>query len=180
MYLIVEFIGEGSTGPVAKSWYTDGYSWWPPYKDLDRLLKSVRLMESPQKDKGWTKHQARILHESAPDVTMSFSQADEPQDAWSEQPPNIQDHQLETWEEHPSTTQAPVLPVSLSNENEQEDAGGEHPSNFQDDTISELRPYKTHPARTNRLYYGGRESSTHCNFRKHRQKEKAPANQTSS
>ncbi|XP_052428993.1 uncharacterized protein LOC127970442 [Carassius gibelio] len=65
MYLIVEFVGEGSTGPVAKSWYSDGHSWWPPYKDLDRLLKSVRLMEAPQPDKGWTKHQARILHESA-------------------------------------------------------------------------------------------------------------------
>ncbi|XP_026066024.1 uncharacterized protein LOC113048444 [Carassius auratus] len=65
MYLIVEFVGEGSTGPVAKSWYSDGHSWWPPYKDLDRLLKSVRLMGAPQPDKGWTKHQARILHESA-------------------------------------------------------------------------------------------------------------------
>ncbi|XP_073803666.1 uncharacterized protein isoform X2 [Danio rerio] len=65
MYLIVEFIHEGSTGPVAKSWYSEGHSWWPPYKEIDRVLKSVRLMEAPQPDKGWTKHQARILHESA-------------------------------------------------------------------------------------------------------------------
>ncbi|XP_059408194.1 uncharacterized protein LOC132142394 isoform X2 [Carassius carassius] len=65
MYLIVEFEGEGTTGPAAKSWYADGYSWWPPYKDLDRLLKSVRTMEAPQPEKGWTRHRARILHESA-------------------------------------------------------------------------------------------------------------------
>lgn len=64
MYLIVEFEGEGTTGPAAKSWYADGYSWWPPYKDLDRLLKSVRTMEAPQPEKGWTRHRARILHES--------------------------------------------------------------------------------------------------------------------
>ncbi|XP_052434389.1 uncharacterized protein LOC127974861 [Carassius gibelio] len=275
MYLIVEFVGEGSTGPVAKSWYSDGHSWWPPYKDLDRLLKSVRLMEAPQPDKGWTKHQARILHESAsfdniskkwkracytsdisesensikrvhkkktfssddelhetpnkkvkmnrdknpptpkiqpapkvppapkppaplkyiktkgpvvrpllttskavnsfsnslvnhhqramekpeqarfetfpscraPDVPMSFSQADEPQDHWGEHSPDIQDRQLETWEEHPSITQA--VPVSLSNENEQEDAWGEHPSNFQENTISEQRSSSTHQPRTN-------------------------------
>ncbi|XP_026112873.1 uncharacterized protein LOC113091516 [Carassius auratus] len=273
MYLIVEFVGEGSTGPVAKSWYSDGHSW--AYKDLDRLLKSVRLMEAPQPDKGWTKHQARILHESAsfdniskkwkracytsdisesensikrihkkktfssddelhetpnkkvkmnrdknpptpkiqpapkvppapkppaplkyiktkgpvvrpllttskavnsfsnsfvnhhqramekpeqarfetfpscqaPDVPMSFSQADEPQDHWGEHSPDIQDRQLETWEEHPSITQA--VPVSLSNENEQEDAWGEHPSNFQENTISEQRSSSTHQPRTN-------------------------------
>lgn len=64
MYLIVEFVEEGTTGPVAKSWYSDGQSWWPPFRDLDRLLKSVRMMEAPQPDKGWTKHQARVLHES--------------------------------------------------------------------------------------------------------------------
>ncbi|ROL45729.1 hypothetical protein DPX16_22646 [Anabarilius grahami] len=51
MYLIVEFEGEGTTGPVAKSWYADGYSWWPPYKDIDRLLKSVKIMETPQPEK---------------------------------------------------------------------------------------------------------------------------------
>ncbi|XP_052412673.1 uncharacterized protein LOC127957965 isoform X7 [Carassius gibelio] len=275
MYLIVEFVGEGSTGPVAKSWYSDGHSWWPPYKDLDRLLKSVRLMEAPQPDKGWTKHQARILHESAsfdniskkwkracytsdisesensikrihkkktfssddelhetpnkkvkmnrdknpptpkiqpapkvppapkppaplkyiktkgpvvrpllttskavnsfsnsfvnhhqramekpeqarfetfpscqaPDVPVSFSQADEPQDHWGGHSPDIQDRQLETWEEHPSITQA--VPVSLSNENEQEDAWDEHPSNFQVNTISEQRSSSTHQPRTN-------------------------------
>ncbi|XP_026102409.1 uncharacterized protein LOC113073817 isoform X9 [Carassius auratus] len=275
MYLIVEFVGEGSTGPVAKSWYSDGHSWWPPYKDLDRLLKSVRLMEAPQPDKGWTKHQARILHESAsfdniskkwkracytsdisesehsikrihkkktfssddelhetpnkkvkmnrdknpptpkiqpapkvppapkppaplkyiktkgpvvrpllttskavnsfsnsfvnhhqramekpeqarfetfpscqaPDVPVSFSQADEPQDHWGGHSPDIQDRQLETWEEHPSITQA--VPVSLSNENEQEDAWDEHPSNFQENTISEQRSSSTHQPRTN-------------------------------
>ncbi|XP_052447201.1 uncharacterized protein LOC127988476 isoform X2 [Carassius gibelio] len=305
MYLIVEFVGEGSTGPVAKSWYSDGHSWWPPYKDLDRLLKSVRLMEAPQPDKGWTKHQARILHESAsfdniskkwkracytsdisesensikrihkkktfssddelhetpnkkvkmnrdknpptpkiqpapkvppapkppaplkyiktkgpvvrpllttskavnsfsnsafvnhhqramekpeqarfetfpscqvpsfsaPDVPMSFSQADEPQDHWGEHSPDIQDRQLETWEEHPSITQEnkfsalrlsqdqrlsntqqgrmQTVPVSLSNENEQEEAWGEHPSNFQENTISEQRSSSTHQPRTN-------------------------------
>ncbi|XP_048010373.1 uncharacterized protein LOC125259951 isoform X7 [Megalobrama amblycephala] len=65
MYLIVEFEGEGTTGPVAKSWYADGYSWWPPYKDIDRLLKSVKIMETPQPEKGWTRHKTRILHESA-------------------------------------------------------------------------------------------------------------------
>ncbi|CAM4535269.1 unnamed protein product [Leuciscus chuanchicus] len=65
MYLIVEFVGEGTTGTIAKSWYSDGHSWWPPFRDLDRLLKSVRMMEAPQPDKGWTKHQVRILHESA-------------------------------------------------------------------------------------------------------------------
>lgn len=64
MYLIVEFEGEGTTGPIAKSWYADGYSWWPPYKDLDRVLKSVRTMEEPQPEKGWTRHRTRILHES--------------------------------------------------------------------------------------------------------------------
>ncbi|RXN08114.1 hypothetical protein ROHU_035396 [Labeo rohita] len=64
MFLIVEFEGEGTTGPVAKTWYADGYSWWPPYKDLDKLLKSVRTMETPQPEKGWTRHRARILHES--------------------------------------------------------------------------------------------------------------------
>ncbi|XP_067299357.1 uncharacterized protein [Pseudorasbora parva] len=65
MYLIVEFEGEGTTGPVAKSWYEGGYSWWPPYKDRDRMLKSVRTLEPPQPEKGWTRHRARILHESA-------------------------------------------------------------------------------------------------------------------
>ncbi|CAM4300960.1 unnamed protein product [Leuciscus chuanchicus] len=65
MYLIVEFEGEGTTGPIAKSWYADGYSWWPPYKDLGRVLKSVRTMEEPQPEKGWTRHRTRILHESA-------------------------------------------------------------------------------------------------------------------
>ncbi|RXN11381.1 hypothetical protein ROHU_037302 [Labeo rohita] len=64
MFLIMEFEGEGTTGPVAKTWYADGYSWWPPYKDLDKLLKSVRTMETPQPEKGWTRHRARILHES--------------------------------------------------------------------------------------------------------------------
>ncbi len=73
MYLIVEFVREGSTGPVAKSWYSDGHSWWPPYKELDRLLKSVRSMEAPQPDKGWTKHQARILHESSKQVKLHFN-----------------------------------------------------------------------------------------------------------
>ncbi|CAM4487369.1 unnamed protein product [Leuciscus chuanchicus] len=63
--LSVEFEGEGTTGPIAKSWYADGYSWWPPYKDLDRVLKSVRTMEEPQPEKGWTCHRTRILHESA-------------------------------------------------------------------------------------------------------------------
>ncbi|CAM4575422.1 unnamed protein product [Leuciscus chuanchicus] len=61
----LEFVGEGTTGTIAKSWYSDGHSWWPPFRDLDRLLKSVRMMEAPQPDKGWTKHQVRILHESA-------------------------------------------------------------------------------------------------------------------
>nr|XP_055063071.1 uncharacterized protein LOC129446135 isoform X11 [Misgurnus anguillicaudatus] len=65
MYIIVEFEEEGTTGPAAKSWYADGYSWWPPYKDIDRILKCVRVMEAPQPDKGWTRHKARILHESA-------------------------------------------------------------------------------------------------------------------
>lgn len=75
---------------------------------------------------------------SAPDVPMSFSQADEPQDHWGEHSPFVMsmsfshsDRQLETWEEHPSTSPflTPAVPVSLSNENEQEDAWGEHPSN---------------------------------------------------
>ncbi|XP_073727164.1 uncharacterized protein [Misgurnus anguillicaudatus] len=65
MYLIVEFIEEGTTGPIAQPWISDGLAWWPPYKDLDRLLRSVRTMETPQPEKGWTKHQARILYESA-------------------------------------------------------------------------------------------------------------------
>ncbi|XP_062849582.1 uncharacterized protein LOC134311861 [Trichomycterus rosablanca] len=64
MYLIVEFVGEEQTGPVAKSWYKDGFSWWPPYKDENRLLKSVRKSEVPQPDKGWSKHSVRILYES--------------------------------------------------------------------------------------------------------------------
>ncbi len=33
------------------------------------------------------------------------------------------------------------------------------------------------PAKHASAFYGGRESSTHCNFRKHMQIEKAPANQ---
>ncbi|CAM4535309.1 unnamed protein product [Leuciscus chuanchicus] len=108
MYLIVEFVGEGTTGTIAKSWYSDGHSWWPPFRDLDRLLKSVRMMEAPQPDKGWTKHQVRILHESgpvvrplltpsragksfsnSPVVPVSLSQADEP---WHEHPPAIQEN----------------------------------------------------------------------------------------
>ncbi|CAM4536092.1 unnamed protein product [Leuciscus chuanchicus] len=44
---------------------TDGYSWCPPYKDLERVLKSVRTMEEPQPEKGWTRHRTRILHGSA-------------------------------------------------------------------------------------------------------------------
>ncbi|XP_062846254.1 uncharacterized protein LOC134326808 isoform X4 [Trichomycterus rosablanca] len=64
MYLIVEFVGEEQTGPVAKSWYEDGFSWWPPYKDENRLLKSFRKSEVPQPDKGWSKHSVRILYES--------------------------------------------------------------------------------------------------------------------
>ncbi|XP_052395258.1 uncharacterized protein LOC127943105 isoform X3 [Carassius gibelio] len=83
----------------------------------------------------------------APDVPVSFSQADEPQDHWGGHSPDIQDRQLETWEEHPSITQA--VPVSLSNENEQEDALDEHPSNFQENTISEQRSSSTHQPRTN-------------------------------
>ncbi|XP_052395257.1 uncharacterized protein LOC127943105 isoform X2 [Carassius gibelio] len=101
----------------------------------------------------------------APDVPVSFSQADEPQDHWGGHSPDIQENafsllrpssskqertqhrQLETWEEHPSITQA--VPVSLSNENEQEDALDEHPSNFQENTISEQRSSSTHQPRTN-------------------------------
>ncbi|KAL7883470.1 hypothetical protein SRHO_G00011280 [Serrasalmus rhombeus] len=64
MYLIVEFVNEGQTGPVAKSWYMDGFSWWPPYKDQSRLLKSVKKAEVPHPDKGWKKHSVRILYES--------------------------------------------------------------------------------------------------------------------
>ncbi|XP_059387591.1 uncharacterized protein LOC132121867 [Carassius carassius] len=101
-----------------------------------------RAMEKPQQARFETFPSCQ-----APDVPMSFSQADEPQDAWGEHSPDIQDLQLETWEEHPSITQA--VPVSLSNENEQEDAWGEHPSNFQENTISEQRSSSTHQPRTN-------------------------------
>ncbi len=41
--------------------------------------------------------------------------------------------------------------------------------------IDYLQKKSTNCAKT--LKYGGRESSTHCNFRKHMQIEKAPANQ---
>ncbi|XP_048094443.1 uncharacterized protein LOC125291664 [Alosa alosa] len=64
MFLIVEFVEEGNTGPVAKSWFKDGFSWWPPYKDQNRILKSVRKTEVPQPEKGWTRHAVRVIHET--------------------------------------------------------------------------------------------------------------------
>ncbi|XP_026113237.1 uncharacterized protein LOC113091818 isoform X4 [Carassius auratus] len=110
-------------------------------------------MEKPEQARFETFPSCQVPSLSAPDVPMSFSQADEPQDHWGEHSPDIQDRQLETWEEHPSITQEnkfyalrlsqdqrlsttqqgrmQTVPVSLSNENEQEDAWGEHPSNFQ-------------------------------------------------
>ncbi|XP_067091677.1 uncharacterized protein [Osmerus mordax] len=64
MFLIVEFVEEKNTGPVAKSWYTNGLAWWPPYQDQTRILKSIRKAEVPQPEKGWTRHQARVLYET--------------------------------------------------------------------------------------------------------------------
>ncbi|XP_026110698.1 uncharacterized protein LOC113084595 isoform X2 [Carassius auratus] len=128
-------------------------------------------MEKPEQARFETFPSCQVPSFSAPDVPMSFSQADEPQDHWGEHSPDIQDRQLETWEEHPSITQEnkfsalrpsqdqrlsttqqgimQTVPVSLSNENEQEDAWGEHPSNFQENTISEQRSSSTHQPRTN-------------------------------
>ncbi|XP_046881736.1 uncharacterized protein LOC124471310 isoform X2 [Hypomesus transpacificus] len=64
MFLIVEFVEEKNTGPVANSWYTNGLAWWPPYQDQTRILKSIKKAEVPQPEKGWTRHQARVLYET--------------------------------------------------------------------------------------------------------------------
>ncbi|XP_062864701.1 uncharacterized protein LOC134326458 isoform X3 [Trichomycterus rosablanca] len=64
MYLLVEFVDEGTTSPVAAEWYHEGISWWPPYTDKAKLLKSIRGSEVPNVSRGWTQHQARILYSS--------------------------------------------------------------------------------------------------------------------
>ncbi|KAL7883461.1 hypothetical protein SRHO_G00011190 [Serrasalmus rhombeus] len=88
MYLIVEFVNEGQTGPVAKSWYMDGFSWWPPYKDQSRLLKSVKKAEVPHPDKGWKKHSVRILYESA--LSSSFQSGARAEQEWCNKPSDVQ------------------------------------------------------------------------------------------
>ncbi|XP_062846164.1 uncharacterized protein LOC134306496 [Trichomycterus rosablanca] len=64
MYLLVEFVDEGTTSPVAAEWYHEGISWWPPYTVKAKLLKSIRGSEVPNVSRGWTQHQARILYSS--------------------------------------------------------------------------------------------------------------------
>ncbi|XP_036416042.1 uncharacterized protein LOC118800002 [Colossoma macropomum] len=64
MYLLVEFLDEGTTSPVAAEWYREGMSWWPPYTEKSKLLKSIRANEVPDVNRGWTQHQARILYRS--------------------------------------------------------------------------------------------------------------------
>ncbi|CAM4571801.1 unnamed protein product [Leuciscus chuanchicus] len=104
-YLIVEFEGEGTTGPIAKSWYADGYSWWPPYKDLDRVLKSVRTMEEPQPEKGWTRHRTRILHEKKTCSDNIYSSDDE-----APEPPPLKKRKTADKESVPPAPKPPALP----------------------------------------------------------------------
>ena len=64
MYSLVEFLKEGSTGPVAKEWLDGGFAWWPPYNNKAALLRSIKAREAPQPDRGWVRHEVRVLYES--------------------------------------------------------------------------------------------------------------------
>lgn len=64
MYLIVLFVEENRTGPVAKEWFSNGLAWWPPYIDKFQILISVQKKVVPQPTKGWKQFAARVLYES--------------------------------------------------------------------------------------------------------------------
>nr|XP_023655665.1 uncharacterized protein LOC111837659 [Paramormyrops kingsleyae] len=64
MYLLLEFVDEGTTSPVAAEWYRDGLSWWPPHTEKAKLLRCVRAKETPNECAGWTQHRARVLYQS--------------------------------------------------------------------------------------------------------------------
>lgn len=64
MYSLVEFLKEKSTGPVAKEWLDGAFAWWPPYNNKAALLRSVKAREAPQPDRGWVRHEVRVLYES--------------------------------------------------------------------------------------------------------------------
>ena len=64
MYSLVEFLKEQSTAPVAKEWLDGAFAWWPPYHCKKALLRSIKAREAPQPEKGWARHEVRVLYES--------------------------------------------------------------------------------------------------------------------
>ena len=64
MYMLLEF-DDGSTGPVAEAWVDGASAWWPPYATKQDLIKSLKTRETPQPDRGWTRHSiCRVLYNS--------------------------------------------------------------------------------------------------------------------
>lgn len=51
MYIIVLFVKENRTGPVAQEWFKDGLEWWPHYVDRNTIIDSQEKVNSkpPQK-----------------------------------------------------------------------------------------------------------------------------------
>lgn len=60
LYVLVSFPGDGdSMSIVPSSWLQGDESYWPPYKQQDKVDKAVKCLEKPKKE--WNLHKVRIL-----------------------------------------------------------------------------------------------------------------------
>lgn len=60
MFYIVQFSDEDRTvSVVPQSWYSNGGTYWPNYKNDERINKAAKLSEEPRPD--WTRYNARVL-----------------------------------------------------------------------------------------------------------------------
>jgi len=59
MFHLIEFLLNKTVAVVPQNWYSDGVTYWPNYKNDERVNRAVKNSEEPGPD--WRKYDARVI-----------------------------------------------------------------------------------------------------------------------